>query len=228
MMRKILFNLICVGLAVTLLSYISKPKSTLTSNFIKGNLEVASINALSFGPEGILFIGDSKKATIYALETKDTKAPKVSSISMQNFDIKIAATLGTTPENIKITDMAVNPISKTLYFSVNSVDGTPLLLKLQNGEFKNVSLKNAKYSKIELVDPVGNVKDRRGRDKRVWAIADLKYYDGRIMVSGLSNKEFGSTFRSMPFPFTNNQDYASLEMFHAAHGRYETNSPKRK
>lgn len=45
------------------------------------------------------------------------------------------------------------------------------------------------------------------------------------MVSGLSNQEFGSTFRSIPFPFTNKQEQSSLEIYHAAHGQYETNSP---
>lgn len=224
-MKKIVLSLIGVGIAITLLSYTNKTNSALTSNFVTGNPEVASINAISFGPEGILFLGDSKNATIYALDTKDTKAKNASEVRMVNFDKQLAASLGTSPENIKITDMAVNPISKAIYFSLNSADGTPLLIKLTNGKFENVSLKNASYSKIELINPVDDVKDDRGREQRVWAIADLKYHNGRVMVAGLSNKEFSSTFRSMPFPFTTNQDYASLEMYHAAHGRYETYSP---
>lgn len=224
-MKKFLFTIIGVGLAITLVSYINNPKSTLTSNFVEGNPEIASINALSFGPEGILFLGDSKNATIFALETKDTKTNSVSDANMENFDTKLAATLGTSTDNIQITDMVVNPISKAIYFSLNSANGTPLLMKLENGKFSNVSLKNISYSKIKLADPVEDVKDNRGRDQRVWAIADLKYHNGKVMVSGLSNKEFSSTFRSMPFPFTNEQDYASLEMYHTAHGRYETYSP---
>ena len=45
------------------------------------------------------------------------------------------------------------------------------------------------------------------------------------MVSGLSNKEFASTFRSIEFPFSENQVAASLEVWHAAHGAYETHAP---
>ena len=41
----------------------------------------------------------------------------------------------------------------------------------------------------------------------------------------MSNKEFRSTFRSIPFPFADKQDYASLEIYHAAHGQYETFAP---
>jgi hypothetical protein len=63
-MKKILFSIVGLGLAIIMLSYINKPKTALTSNFVTGNPEVASINAMSFGPEGILFLGDSKNATI--------------------------------------------------------------------------------------------------------------------------------------------------------------------
>ena len=47
------------------------------------------------------------------------------------------------------------------------------------------------------------------------------------MLSGISNQEFSSTFRVIPFPFTDKQQQSSLEIYHAAHGRYETNSPIR-
>ena len=226
-MKKTLITF-TIGLVVfATLSTISKSKSTLTSNFIEGNPEISSINALSFGPEGILFLGDSKNAAVYALDTKDTYVKEeAEEINISDFDTKIAASLGTTKDNIKITDMEVNPLSKKVYFSVNTQDGTPVLLKLNGDNFDNISLKNASYSKIDLADPVDiDQKDQRGRELRVWAISDLNYHKGKVLVSGLSNKEFGSTFRSIPFPFTNNQDYASLEIFHAAHGRYETHAP---
>ena len=182
---------------------------------------------MSFGPEGILFIGDSKNAAIYAIDTKDTQnKSKSDEINIAEFDNKIASSLGTTVDRIKITDMAVNPISKNVYFSVTITDGTPVLLRLNGSELENVSLNKASYSKINLVDAVEiDKKDKRGRSQRVWAISDLMYHNGKVMVSGLSNKEFSSTFRSIAFPFNENQDYASLEIYHAAHGRYETYAP---
>ncbi|AOW19739.1 hypothetical protein [Urechidicola croceus] len=226
-MKKLIFNLVLCGIALITISATNKNNTALTANFIFGDAEISSINVLSFGPEGILFIGDSKNASIYALDTKDISTRDISEeIDINNFDTKIAASLGTTTENIKITDMAVNPISKTVYFSVNTTDGTPVLLKLNGDTLENVSLKKAHFSKIALENAVGvNEKDHRGREIRHWAIADMKYHNGNIMVSGLSNKEFKSTFRSIPFPFSDNQDYASLEVYHAAHGRYETYAP---
>ncbi|MEL7004074.1 MAG: hypothetical protein AAFN93_15250, partial [Bacteroidota bacterium] len=105
-------------------------------------------------------------------------------------------------------------------------NGTPMLLKLNGDQIVPVSLSDVKYSEMSLVDPVGeDAKDRRGRELRVWAISDMGYHNDKIMVSGLSNKEFSSTFRSIDFPFTDNQKQTSLEIYHAAHGRYETYAP---
>ena len=138
-------------MAYITIASVSKKESDLTTNFVVGDTEIASINALSFGPEGVLFIGDSKNAAIYALDTKDvTVNEKAEKINIQDFDIKIAASLGTTVDNIKVTDMAVNPASKNVYFSVNVGDGTPVVLKLNGETLENVSLKNIGYLKIGL------------------------------------------------------------------------------
>lgn len=227
-MRKLLAGLAL--LAIVILSVAATTDNTssdLKEGFTVGNPEIASISKLTFGPEGILFIGDTKSAAIYALDTKDT-SPKANGeeIRMEGFDKKLAASLGTSPENVKVNDMAVNPVSKTIYFSVSVTDGTPVLLKLKGDQLVNVSLDNVSYSKIALSDPIAaDAKDRRDRPLRVWAISDLKYHKGQVLVSGLSNKEFRSTFRSIPFPFKDQQDYASLEVWHAAHGQYETFAP---
>lgn len=227
-MKKLLIGaVICASaLATTVNAASTSTVASITANFVKGNPEIASINALSFGPNGVLFIGDSKNAAIYALDTKDTVAKDISEeINLEGFDAMVAASLGTTADNIKITDMAVNPISKTVYFSVNIMDGTPVLLKLNGNSIENVSLKSAQYSKIQLNHAIADENDSRGRPQRVWAISDMMYHDGNVLVSGLSNKEFKSTFRSIPFPFNNEQEHASLEIYHAAHGKYETHSP---
>lgn len=219
---------LCAVVLLTLSATVHmESESTLTADFVYGNPEIASIDHMSFSPEGILFLGDSQNAAIYALETKDISSTgEATEINIGEFDKKIALSLGTTVENIKIGDMAVNPISRNIYFSVQVADGTPILLKLKGEGFENVSLKEVSYSKIALTDPVAvDAKDRRERPLRTWAISDLKYHKGKVLVSGLSNKEFGSTFRSIPFPFKDTQEYASLEIWHAAHGKFETHSP---
>jgi hypothetical protein len=192
-----------------------------------GTPDVRSISALSFGPDGILFIGDSKSANIFAVDTKDkTAVAKAQAIELKNVDQKIAALLGTQAQNITIQDIAVNPISKKIYCAVQSADGTPVLLTIEGEKIQPVSLKDIAYSSISISNaPAEDAKDQRGRALRVWAISDMDFVDGKVMVSGLSNQEFSSTFRSIPFPFANKQDQASLEIYHAAHGKYETHAP---
>ena len=36
---------------------------------VVGTPEIKSMSSLSFGPEGVLFIGDSKSATVFAVDT---------------------------------------------------------------------------------------------------------------------------------------------------------------
>lgn len=190
--------------------------------------DVKSISAITFGPDGTLFIGDSKSATVFAITTKDTKKGKPSAYNIKNIDKKIASVLGTEAANMIITDMAVNPVSKKLYIAVQSSDGTPVLLKLEGETLEAVPLKDMNATAVVLNSaPAEDAKDGRGRPLRVSTISDIGFADGKLLVSGLSNKQFASTFRSIPYPFTDKQGEATLEIYHAAHGRYETSAPIR-
>ena len=201
--------------------------SELTKDFKVGDPGIQSINAMTFGPEGILFLGDSKTASIIAIDTKDnTPAEAPKEFSMKQVDELLALQLGTTAREINIKDMAVNPVSKMVYFAVQHSNGTPVLLKTDGKSFTPVPLNSISHSILTLSNPVAaDAEDRRGRSLRVWAISDLNYYDGKILVTGLSNEEFSSTFRSIDFPFSAAQSHTSLEIYHAAHGRYETYAP---
>jgi hypothetical protein len=176
-------------------------------------------------------IGDSQNASVVAFDTKDGKKPSaVKPFDVLKIDEKIAAALGTTKENIAITDIAVNPVSKNLYIAVKSADGTPVLLSMNaDNQIKPVSLKDVSFSIVALNNVAGpEEKDRRGSLMRLTSISDMGFADGKLMVSGLSNKEFSSTFRTIKFPFTASPaDESSLEMYHTSHGRYETTSPIR-
>ncbi|MES2794887.1 MAG: hypothetical protein V4683_02920 [Bacteroidota bacterium] len=200
-------------------------------NFITGSPEVKSITALAFGPSGILFIGDAQNSTVIAFDTKDAKKATGSlNYDVKNIDAKIAEALGTVKENISIIDMVVNPVSKKLYLAVKSADGSPVLLTMSaKNEIQAVSLKNINFSSVLLNNyPSDDKKDRQGKPLRNLSISDMGYDNGKLMISGLSNKEFSSSFRSISFPFTGKQDEEStLEMYHAQHGRYETTSPIR-
>jgi len=226
-MRK-LYYFLAVGLTALLLTA-STHRNAPPTGFVNGTPAIQSVNALAFGPDGILFIGDAKSASVFAIDTKDkTTLDKAPAVDIKNVDQKIAAVLGTEAKNISILDVAVNPVSKKIYCAVQSADNSTVLLTIEGDKILPVSLKNVSYSSVSINNvPAEDAKDQRGRPLRVSSVTDLGYADGKVYVSGLSNQEFSSTFRSIPFPFVNKQDQSSLEIYHAAHGRFETFAPIR-
>ena len=226
-MKKFYLLILCMGLVALADLQANNGGENLTEGFIMGDPGIESINALAFGPAGILFVGDAQQATVVAIDTKDTKEKKeTGNINMNQVDEKLAALMGANVDDIQIVDLAVNPISNNIYLAVRHSNGTPMLIKTDGESMEVMTLKMVSHSKVDLSNPVAaDAKDRRGRSMRRWAVSDVAYHDGKLMVSGLSNEEFSSTFRSIPFPFKAKQMHASLEIYHAAHGRYETNSP---
>ncbi|MVM33523.1 hypothetical protein GO755_26030 [Spirosoma sp. HMF4905] len=224
---KRIYSVLAVGFAGLLLLATTTRSPKNQYGLVIGTPAIKSINALTFGPDGILFIGDGKSATVFAIDTKDASAvEKPGQVDVKNIDQKIAALLGTEVKNITIQDIAVNPKSKNVYCAVQHSDGTPVLLKVEGDKLTPVSLKEVPFSTLALTNaPAEDAKDGRGESLRIASISDMGFADGKLLVSGLSNQEFGSTFRSIPFPFTSAQDQASLEIYHAAHGRYETMAP---
>jgi hypothetical protein len=121
-MKKI-YILISFVVAGAIILASTNRHSSAREGFVSGTPEIKSISALTFGPDGILFIGDSKSATVFALDTKDNqKLEKAAAIEMKQFDQKIATALGTEVQNVTIQDLIVNPISKKVYCAVQLND----------------------------------------------------------------------------------------------------------
>ena len=214
-----------------------------TENFITGTPKIKAMSQLTFGPQGILFIGDSKSSQVFAVATNDLEKPAGEvKIGMRDLEGKIAALLGAKKEDVLVHDIVVNPISKNVYLAVsrgrtkgdsfwklpNDLDDATILLRLKNGkDFEEVSLKNVKYSKIAIPNPVDQEKKNWRGKLRPDVITDLAYANGTVYVAGLSNEEFASTFRKIPFPFKDKVTSSTLEIYHGAHGKYETKSPIR-
>lgn len=195
--------------------------------FTIGDPAIKSINSITFGPANILFVGDALSAQVVAVDLSDKMSKTTNDVQMiKNVDGHLAKMLGTTKDQISITDMAVNPGSQDVFLSVQHGSGKNMLFKVIGDAFEMVKLDHVSHSKMAIAEPISaDAKDRRDRSLRKWAISDLRYDDGKVFLTGLSNKEFGSTFRSMDFPFKDDQSFGSLEIYHAAHGKYETNSP---
>jgi len=185
-----------------------------------GTPEFKSIGALAFGPEGILFAADPQAATIYALDTGDNKAggkdmPKVDAINE-----KIATVLGAEAKSVKVNDLAVNPVSGNAYLSVSGPKAGGIILRVdRGGKIDELKLAGIRFAKVTLP----NASDKT----RTESITAMEYNKGRLYVAGLSNEDFASRLRSIPFPFSDADKGTGIEIFHGAHGRLETASPVR-
>ena len=155
MTRKTLFSvaaLILLGLVVLAWTL---PRRSGTDLERHDALSLQSINALAFGPDDVLFVGDTYGAAVFALDVNDEVVDEdVTPINIENLDTKIAALLGTTPADIHIGDMAIHPTSQHVYLSVTrgrgqrgwgrirGQDMDPVLLQLRkDGTIDEVALR---------------------------------------------------------------------------------------
>lgn len=199
-------------------------------------LDLKSAGALAFGPEGLLFVGDTDGASIFAIETKD-KGPRSSataSLKISEVDKQIADLLGTEPQQVRINDLAVNPASGRIYLSVSrgrGPDAAPVILRVgDDDKLELVPLEGLTFTKAALPNPpaAGGQSAPNRPSPRQEVITDLAFVDGRLFVAGLSNEEFSSRLLAIPYPFAAEpKNSTSVEIFHGAHGRFETKSPVR-
>jgi hypothetical protein len=191
-----------------------------------------SASALGFAPAGVLLVGDGAAGCVYAFETGDVGPPGAGAVHVEDLTGKIAAMLGTTAEEVRIPDIAVNPASGNVFLAVArgaGADADHLILKAERGgKLSELDLATTPFTRADLVDiPDEEKVDRRGNKLRTDTITDIGYVDGKVIVAGLSNEEFASTLRALPYPLGSAPQGAGIEIWHAAHGAFETNAPVR-
>ena len=193
----------------------------------EGTPDLKSAGALAFGPQGVLFVGDVKTAAVFAIGTGDVEGkPADVTINVDGLDEKLASALSVAPGEVKVNDLAVNPLSGNVYLSLaKGPNAEPALVKIDGeGGITEISLASVWFSKAELADaPEDKVvgEGRRSRNLRNETITDLAYVDGNVIVSGITTREASSGVRTIGFPFGDQSQATSLEIYHAAHGRTE-------
>src|SRR5215831_7643499 len=90
--------------ALVLTIYAVRPKPVAAAGDTStGNVGLKSAGALTFGPDGVLFVGDSVGGAVAAIETGDkTPASAGAKVDVQGVDTKLAAMVGVQPGDILI------------------------------------------------------------------------------------------------------------------------------
>ena len=171
--------------AVVTLTVSTFAQAGLKDGMEEGNPGLKSVGALTFGPEGILFVADPKGARVCAIDLGDHK--KSSSVaSIKNVDQKVAAALGTKADGIVIEDLAVDEKTQNAYISVSrgrGPDAKPALIRIADGKLEVVDLDNVKFSQSGLANaPEDKIvgEGRRRQNKRTSSITDMAWIDGKI------------------------------------------------
>ena len=221
-----------------------------------GSADIRSAGPIAFGPAGILFLADNAGAKVFAVDVADKGAASGSEpFDLENLDVRLASYLGCETDDVAIRDMAVHPTSHNVYLSVQrgrGDAGQSVLARVDrlDGSITDVPLVDVPLAEVTITDAPAADDDRldltlplgsEGEvltfgDKtlrvlrqpiRTSTITDMAYIDGALLVAGLSNEEFSSKLRRIPFPFRDEVADNSLEIFHVSHGKWETAAPIR-
>lgn len=179
-----------------------------------------SASCLAFGPDGVLFVGDSQAGAVLAVKTGDTTPAGQGDVTVENLSEKLGKLFGTA--DVELADLKVNPASGNLFLAVRVGKGKeqkPALAKLtRDGTLTKFEPKEATACKL------ANAKNTQRQE----AITCLGFAGGKLLVAGLSNEEFASTFRVIPYPLpAETKEGTGIEVYHAAHGKKETHAPIR-
>ncbi len=187
-----------------------------------------SIGPLTFGPDGTLFAADNQGAAIFALDlAAHANGGAPGTKTLDALDDKLAALLGTGARELTVTDLAVHPRTRNAYVSVMRGQGAgsaAALFRIDGaGQIANVPLPTLRFQRVELTNaPAATAGPRNARTQ---VITDMAFADGRLWVAGLSNEEFASKLRGIPYPFATVDGGVSVEIYHGNHRAVETRSP---
>lgn len=206
------------------------------------------VGPLAQGPDGVVFAADAQDVSVYALQLKDAlKGGPSGTKPVDALDRKIAALLGTDVASIEITDVLVYTPNRNTLVSVmrgEGVSAQAALIRIDgDGKLTNIPLASVRYSKVMIPNPppkadelvVGgkkypqyNYPDQPRSQRQVpgaRTITDMAFDGERLYVTGLSGEEFSSKLRVISYPFKNVDRGTGVEIWHGAHGQFETRSP---
>lgn len=218
MFRHSFRNLLLAAVACTVLGTMARADHPALKEVKTGDPGLKSIEAITFGPKGLLIIGDGRGKQIVAIDTKDTEGSPWTKNTIKNIVGEIAGRLGTDAKGIEINKIAVNSASNKAYIAVRKLEGKEDLIVTVDGkgQIRPFDLSNVTYSKVTLPT-----------DAKVATITDVCWADGRILVASQATDTFGSKMFSIATPIDSKDPFVSFatETYHVAHRRWETKAP---
>jgi hypothetical protein len=199
-----------------------------------------SAGVLAFGQDNVLFVGDITGAAVHAFALRATDFTSQADVELGNFhnfegrdlirglDQKLAARFGTSYDKIVINDLVVHQPTQQIFISVErgrSANALPAIVKVNHGQLEVLDLAEIPHSKVSIPNEPEEKAMLEFDTQRAFAITDVKYYNGEIFVTGISNQRFASTLHRIPYPFNAQMATCTVEIWHPVHGEFETRAP---
>lgn len=217
-------HVFCAVILAAMLLVTSSVRAADQYGLEEGTPDIQSADVLAFGPDGVLFVGDTRSAAIFAIQTGETSGdPDAAEFNVEGLNVKIAEALGASSQNLRVNDMAVSPLTGALFVAVTAGENPALVRISGDNEIAEFSLDGVAFARAELPDPPADAEvgeGRRRRNPRGDSITDLAYAETQLLVSGL-NSEVKSTVWTFAFPFSEFDAGSTLEIYHGAHGQSE-------
>jgi hypothetical protein len=211
-----------VGVALAMLTFTEAARADVTylKNPTTGNPQIRSIEAICFGPQGLLLIGDGRGNQVVAIDTGDTLPTAWSSTELKNIKDELAGRIGTTAAGIAITKLAVNPASRKAYFAIRLLaEKKDLILTIDGaGKIAEFALDNVRHVRVPVP-----------ADTKISKITNVTWAGDRVLIAAQANETFANKIFSVTTPISTDNACTcfSTETYHVAHGRWETKAPLR-
>lgn len=202
--------------------------------------ELKSAGALSFGPENVLFVGDTFGGKVVALDVGDVVTSQLDyalgraetfegRAMIADLRAELGTLLAAPADQIIVNDVAVHSEAKQIFLSGQrglGPDALPFVATVDKGVLTILDLPRLVVDAHVLQSPVGDADLEFGQPARSYAITDIDYYDGEIFIAGVSGESFNSTLRRVAFPFEEDRTSEThIEIWHAVHAQWETRAP---
>jgi hypothetical protein len=185
----------------------------------QGNPGIKTIEAIAFGPGGLLLIGGGGR--VVTVETGDTAPTKWTMTEIPNINQLLAGKLGLDGKDIEIRKLAVNPASKKAYVALDSLKtkGSLILTIDGAGNIAEFPLDKVSYTSYTLKAPKVSITK----------VTDIAWANGKIVAATQATDKFTASrvFTINPAAKNGSPTQISTKTFHVGHNRWETSAPLR-
>lgn len=198
------------------------------------DIELPGATVIAFGPENVLFVGDSKAGVVHAISTEAEELKDAVPYNFIDFDLALAKALDMQARDLVIQDMKAHPLSQEIYVALKKghqpdAKSVIAIANPMNGDIRFLDIAKADHSQVSIKNTASDeLTFWRDIPASTLNITDIDFYEGHIYVAGISNGEFASTLRKIAYPFNGEQtSVGGIEIYHAIHTQNETRAPIR-